>query len=179
MRKCKKCEGEFPKHIWVDGKKRNLQNRKFCLACSPFGEHNTRDLVGKNGNYKFHTECDQCSRQFNTPQKKRAKCSSCYFNNKLNIRKEKVQEITGCKCWFCGYGKTWRNLAFHHVDPEEKKFGLSTRELVGYSWVNVFKEMQKCVLCCHNCHGEIHEGLILEEKVLEKHKFWEQNNTEL
>jgi hypothetical protein len=28
--------------VLVDGKTRNLQNRKFCLDCSPFGKHNTR-----------------------------------------------------------------------------------------------------------------------------------------
>jgi hypothetical protein len=33
-------------------------------------------------------------------------------------------------------------------------------------WDRVFAEMQKCVLVCGNCHGEIHEGLITDSEVV-------------
>ena len=42
---CQKCQAKFPIWLKVDGKKRNLKNRKFCLNCSPFGLHNTTDLT--------------------------------------------------------------------------------------------------------------------------------------
>lgn len=37
-----------------------------------------------------------------------------------------------------------------------------------------FDEIKKCVVLCHNCHGELHEGLIEEERVLEINKKNEQ-----
>ena len=42
MRTCLKCGLDFPIIQKIEGKKRNLSNRKFCLQCSPFGKHNTK-----------------------------------------------------------------------------------------------------------------------------------------
>lgn len=42
---CKKCKSEFKIRQVIDGKTHNLQRRKFCLNCSPFGQHNTRNLL--------------------------------------------------------------------------------------------------------------------------------------
>ena len=41
MKICKKCLKEFNPFPVIDGKKRILHNRKFCLECSPYGKHNT------------------------------------------------------------------------------------------------------------------------------------------
>ena len=41
---CRKCETPFPVKKEIDGKVRNLQNRKYCLTCSPFGSGNTKKL---------------------------------------------------------------------------------------------------------------------------------------
>jgi hypothetical protein len=41
MKTCTICKKEFPNWIKVDGKNKNLQRRKYCLECSPFGQHNT------------------------------------------------------------------------------------------------------------------------------------------
>lgn len=49
------------------------------------------------------------------------------------------------------------NLHFHHVEPTEKSFVLSsstTKALATYR-----EELTKCVLVCANCHGEIEAGL--------------------
>mgnify|MGYP006433691181 CR=1 FL=1 len=45
MPTCKKCNQKYPCWVEIDGKQRNLGTRKFCLDCSPFGSHNTRDLT--------------------------------------------------------------------------------------------------------------------------------------
>ena len=83
--------------------------------------------------------------------------------------------IVGRQCWFCGYDKTFTNLCFHHVERENKNFGLTTRELIGYAWKRVIAEMRKCILICHNCHGEIHENIISFNKVAETWKNrWEK-----
>ncbi len=41
---CRKCTALFPNSIRIDGDRRSLQNRKFCLSCSPYKLHNTKDL---------------------------------------------------------------------------------------------------------------------------------------
>ena len=41
---CRLCAAHFPNWVSIDGKPRNLKNRKYCLECSPWGSHNTRQL---------------------------------------------------------------------------------------------------------------------------------------
>lgn len=45
MPTCAKCGSTFPNRIMVDGSVRVVSKRRFCLRCSPFGKHNTRDLL--------------------------------------------------------------------------------------------------------------------------------------
>jgi hypothetical protein len=44
---CKLCGKEIPYKQEIDGKTRNLQNRKYCLSCSPFeiGRASCRERV--------------------------------------------------------------------------------------------------------------------------------------
>jgi DNA-binding CsgD family transcriptional regulator len=73
-------------------------------------------------------------------------------------RKEKAIEYKGGKCIACGYNKCIRALNFHHLDPNEKDFGISSGNT--RSWEKTKIELDKCILVCSNCHAEIHEGLI-------------------
>lgn len=41
---CKNCDKEFPNWTTIEGRRKNLSTRKYCLQCSPWGEHNTRKL---------------------------------------------------------------------------------------------------------------------------------------
>ncbi len=59
-------------------------------------------------------------------------------------------------CQRCGYQRALRNLVFHHL--KEKVFGLAGRGLL-YPPKRLFAEARKCVVLCHNCHGELHEGV--------------------
>lgn len=65
-------------------------------------------------------------------------------------------EYKGGKCEKCGYDKCKAALEFHHLDPNEKDFGIASK---GYtrSWEAVKKELDKCIMVCANCHREIHE----------------------
>ena len=71
-------------------------------------------------------------------------------------RKLKLVLALGGGCQICGYNKNLGSLAFHHVKAEEKEFSLSGRELANRSWKLILAEVEKCVLLCHNCHGEMH-----------------------
>ena len=56
---CRNCGENIPASIVVDDKKRNLQNRKYCLQCSPFGEHNTKQIHRISNTTKTCARCKE------------------------------------------------------------------------------------------------------------------------
>ena len=65
-------------------------------------------------------------------------------------------ELKSTGCVVCGYKGSDRALTFHHIDPFTKKHGFD-----GYVGLNRFrKEIKKCIVLCHNCHSEVHAGII-------------------
>jgi hypothetical protein len=58
----------------------------------------------------------------------------------------------------CGYDRSIAALHFHHIDPEQKSFGLALRG-VARSLERCRAEARKCVLLCANCHAEVEAGL--------------------
>lgn len=142
MPQCKKCNEQFPNQVKIDGKARNLCNRKYCLECSPFGEHNTR---------KIHIV-----------KKQRATLVKHYkyVKQRRKERKLKLVDLKGGKCYNCGYNKCYQSLDFHHKNPTEKEFGLSADMLARKSWSDVLKEVEKTILLCKNCHTEVECGML-------------------
>lgn len=74
-------------------------------------------------------------------------------------RKLFLSSVVKYKCQGCGYNKYIGNLSFHHRQQTAKSFDISNygrrsslKELVA--------EVSKCVLLCHNCHGEAHIGML-------------------
>lgn len=72
--------------------------------------------------------------------------------HRSNIKKKCV-EYKGGKCERCGYDKCIGALDFHHLDPSQKDFGISTNIK---SFDLIKKELDKCILLCANCHREEH-----------------------
>lgn len=159
MKVCQKCQKPVPKTITVDGKKKNLQNRKFCFECSPYGCHNTKSDPLKptqrgqlNGKVKPYSEWTQEAKDKNRKS---------VWERGLE-RKQKLVDLKGGCCKGCGYKKCIRALSFHHRDPSTKQFGLEIRSIRGLSWETVLAEVEKCDLLCLNCHMET-EDLIAKE----------------
>lgn len=71
--------------------------------------------------------------------------------------KKNLAECFDSKCGICGYNKTVLALDFHHINPNDKKFGISTWKIK--KWDRVVEEAKKCVLLCSNCHREIHGNI--------------------
>ncbi len=71
--------------------------------------------------------------------------------------KQKLVEYKGGKCVSCGYNKYIGALGFHHLDPNQKDFQISGKSI---SFDKLKAESDKCILLCHNCHAELHAGLI-------------------
>lgn len=90
------------------------------------------------------------------------KCLKCEAEA-VQRRRDKVKLMSiaykGGKCQCCGYNKYVGALEFHHINSEEKDFGISAK---GYtrSWKRVKEELDKCILVCANCHREIHGNII-------------------
>jgi len=90
------------------------------------------------------------------------RCSRCRQDRVLASRRRTRRRLiaeAGGGCAICGYARCIGALAFHHVDPSEKEFGLSWRGLTR-SLEDLRKEARKCVLLCSNCHAEVEAGMI-------------------
>jgi len=135
---CNKCNSNFPNHQTIDGKRRNLQRRKYCVTCSPLGGRNTR---------KLELPSLPFSKQYR-------------YMKKIRLgRKAKLVEEHGGGCKICKYNRCARSLDFHHVNENEKSFSLAGRNMADRTWDKIKEEAKKCVLLCRNCHGEVHSGL--------------------
>lgn len=52
-------------------------------------------------------------------------------------------------------------LDFHHRDPKEKEFSISTMANSGYTKERILQEIAKCEILCSNCHKKEHyTGLV-------------------
>lgn len=80
-------------------------------------------------------------------------------------RKQNLVKISGNKCNICGYNKAISALEFHHINPEEKTYGLAQNGTC-HSLQKDLNELQKCILVCANCHREIHEGFYSKQQLL-------------
>ena len=169
---CKKCGVSFPCWVIIEGKSHNLNNRKFCLSCSPFGRHNTRDItkyannpleVKESGN--SNTQMIKCKHhgltEFIYEERGYHRCKKCrsisVTNHRRKIKALLVKDFGG-KCVICGYNKCQQALQFHHTDPKNKDFNISSKGTKSYK--KVLEEARKCILICSNCHFEIHNNII-------------------
>lgn len=162
MPKCKKCEESFPQYVEIDGKIRNLQRRKFCLVCSPFGMHNTSATLATPGTEQV--TCGKCGKEFIYSRIKghrRSLCNTCSINGRRPLAKQFAIDYKGGKCVICGYHACNRAMDFHHINPEEKDFGLSQKYLT--SREKLIEELDKCILLCNRCHMEVEEGMHSQE----------------
>lgn len=149
---CEKCSKEFPVKLKVDGKVKNLQNRRYCTTCSPLGLHNTRKIIEN----PLVGLCRYCDREFQYDRSKghrRTLCGSCAVTRAQRKKKLKAISEFGGKCVKCGYNKCPDALEFHHLrDKAESPAYIIAR----WSWSRVKKELDKCQLICSNCHREEH-----------------------
>ena len=163
MKFCAKCQSEIPKNIIIDGKIRNLQNRKYCFNCSPFGNHNTKKLEEKTDGFRVCPKCKENKSLFDFYNRRGKTGSSCYCKVCSNTqaldrqRKFKINciEYKGRCCSLCGYKKYIGALEFHHENPFEKEFTIANQRKTKID-DRIKKELDKCILVCANCHREIH-----------------------
>ena len=88
-------------------------------------------------------------------------------------RKANLVKVMGNKCCLCGYDKNIGALEFHHINPEEKEYGIAKNGTC-HDLEKDLAEIKKCILVCANCHREIHDGLYSEKDLWEKQIYNEE-----
>lgn len=139
---CVQCGNKFPTLIKVEGKERNLCNRKRCLDCSPFREKGVIEYLTPR---VFYETCNLCGKKNGLRL-----CRSCRTRIKRYRDKEKAIQIMGGKCIDCGFTGDHAVFDFHHLDGNTKEFTLGN--IANRRWELIEKELKKCVLLCANCH---------------------------
>lgn len=153
LKKCKECDKDF---------RVKYPTQVFC-------DHNCASLYHLKQNVKkkrIYQECIICGKILEYGNHRKKFCSEiCWKENRRKYNREKKREkqkvledyklSIGCKV--CGYKRCSDNLSFHHLYG--KDFRIRQDDLCSYL-INgnkrVKKELDKCILVCKNCHGEIH-----------------------
>lgn len=145
---CKKCKKLIPK---VYKGKRIYNGRAYCFNCS--------STIRSQSKREDILICIECGKQFKYKGKGDSTCNSCRVKKYKKNVKQKAIDYKGGKCVICGYNKCHRSLCFHHIDSKAKEFQLSDNNKA-YCFEKIKIELDKCVLVCSNCHGEIHDNII-------------------
>ena len=142
MPTCTQCQQPFPLTVYVEGKARNLQRRKRCLACAPFGSETARSR--EVGTLR---PCIICGREVGS---RRRRCNSCTTKIRRLRMKLRALAYLGGKCSRCGWDKHLAGLQFHHQSPKGKDFSIGNVAHKG--WAAIRAELDKCVILCACCH---------------------------
>ena len=154
-RDCRKCGEHIPNCIVIDGKRKNLKNRKFCLKCSIYKGHNTKPDDPDRPNVR--------AKKYANWSEKAKKNGRKNIYKRGHERKKKLIELAGGGCKECGYNKCMGALTFHHREPEKKKFNLTKNMLWSKSWKIVLEEFKKCDMLCLNCHMELEDEIKMQD----------------
>jgi predicted HNH restriction endonuclease len=69
--------------------------------------------------------------------------------------KEQLVALFGNFCILCGNTYHQSVYDFHHLNPKEKDFTIAKATSIQVA----YKEAQKCIMLCANCHRTIHTEL--------------------
>jgi predicted HNH restriction endonuclease len=65
--------------------------------------------------------------------------------------------IGGAICSKCGLSnEPCCIFDFHHKNPADKKFGISSAITKGKTFEVIKPEATKCIVLCKNCHAKVH-----------------------
>ena len=141
----------------------NIPVRKSATYCKECAETKPWVKVNAERHPKTARNCRHCNKEFLAV--KGIQCPACVTNRRrFKIKEDAIQYKGGC-CFICKYNRCKRSLTFHHVNEKEKSFSISGGHC--YSKEKIQKELDKCVLLCHNCHMEVHDGMHSELGLIE------------
>ena len=118
-----------------------------CLNCGK--EFDISEGKGKKSTRRF---CFECLPQSTTKGSGRNEYHILWKKYVIT----KIKERYGSSCCICGYNKCFDALDFHHLDSAMKEVNPSKIIHSSYKLDDIFRELDKCILVCANCHREIH-----------------------
>lgn len=170
MPTCKKCNESFPNLIKIEGKTKNLSSRKYCLTCSPWGKHNTKQIhtverkKRKQKQKKIYKKCKNCDERV-----KSSVAIYCSFRCQQDFKyleyierwlsgletgnqssnpgvistrvKRWLRETRGDACEKCGWNE---------VNPVHGKVPVQAEHKDGNAYNTVPENLE---LLCPNCHS--------------------------
>lgn len=135
---------------------------KTCIKCKlekEESDYQTRKT--RKGEIVLKNQCRLCYNKYQSAYCRNNKKHIARVIRCQKVRIKKYQEkkcSTGCS--ICGYNKCARSLQYHHLNREDKEFNIScVVSRHGVSKEKFKKELEKCILLCANCHGEVEEGM--------------------
>jgi hypothetical protein len=162
MKTCCNCKNEFKQYKIINGKRRNLGSRKYCLNCSPWGCHNTKSFEQKE---KVHNKfCLNCNMELEIKNHHKKKyCNvACHKEHQYKeyikrwlqdkeggrsgdsvssyIRRY-LMDLHSNKCELCGWSQ---------INPFTQKTPLSIHHIDGNWKNNVPGNLQ---VLCPSCHS--------------------------
>ena len=166
MPTCRQCGIHFPNWQLIDGVRKNLTSRRYCLACSPWGLHNARRLERLPRDPFERKTCPRCHQQkaiaefYLRPGGNRSHtwCKVCNNEHrKARFREDRLaalfhysEGVPRCVC--CGEDHI-EFLALDHVNND----GAEQRQQIGGGGRPFFTWLRKTgytytglVVACHN-----------------------------
>ena len=126
-----------------------------CYKCKQ-DKNESEFSLDKSANRGRHGYCKECKYKL---AKDRKRWLDAHVRKKETERRRnnKIMAIAykGGKCVDCGYDKPPAALCFHHMCEKTKEID----DLIKMSFNDKLKkELDKCILLCHNCHDIRHYG---------------------
>jgi hypothetical protein len=167
---CGVCGQSFANWLTIGGRTRKLSNRKYCLGCSPYGQHNTRVLERAAREPSQPKRCPRCGEEkpitdfYLLPGGTRSHswCKPCNNEHrKARFRQDRLDALLhyangDVRCACCGE----RRLEFLGLDHINNNDGAEHRRALGvyggrafYSWLrSTAYTYDALVVACHNCN---------------------------
>jgi hypothetical protein len=124
--------------------KKEYNGFRYCPMCGE--DKKLDDFYSRRGQKGMSTYCKVCTNKHTLDRQK-------------SIKKKALIYKGGC-CEVCGYSKCESALEFHHLNPNEKDFNISSIRQLSNFTEKIKNELDKCILVCSNCHREIHSNII-------------------
>jgi len=162
MPQCKKCQKTFPNIIVVNGEKKIVHKRRYCLDCNPFGSRIKTSLINKkDGLYKQCRKCElvkpvSAFHRLKQLGSYKSYCKDCLKGSSTQwcrTRKQRIVNYLGNQCMDCRQVFPYYVYDCHHLDADKKSFQVSLEKI---KWESLVGELDKCVLLCSNCHRTRH-----------------------
>lgn len=155
---------EFCKLIEIGGSQRAIAKR--LMVSQSTVKHWLKKYGLKTMHNQFNSKCvlrckcgetDKSKFYRNGDDYMRGLCKKCHNKSAVErFRKYKAEAVDykGGKCEVCGYDKCLGSMDFHHKDPSLKD--PKWKQMRTWKFDRLKDELDKCMLVCRNCHGEIH-----------------------